>query len=60
MPLHKGSSKRIIRKNIQEMIEAGHSPAQAEAAAYERAGKYRKKSPAKKKPAKRSARQRRG
>lgn len=34
MPLHKGSSNKVRSENIREMIEAGHSPAQAEAAAY--------------------------
>jgi len=33
MPLHKGSSKKVISKNIHEMVAAGHPQAQAVAAA---------------------------
>ncbi len=43
MPLKKGSSKETISKNIAEMINAGHKPAQAIAAAYSNAGKSKKK-----------------
>ncbi len=34
MPLFPGLSKKTREKNIQEMIEAGHDPKQAVAAAY--------------------------
>jgi hypothetical protein len=40
MPLKPGKSKATIRQNVREMIEAGHPPAQAAAAAYRKAGKY--------------------
>lgn len=43
MPLKKGSSKEVISKNIAEMINSGHKPAQAIAAAYSNAGKSKKK-----------------
>ena len=33
MPLHKGSSKKVIGENIREMRRAGHPEAQAVAAA---------------------------
>ena len=33
MPLHKGSSKKVISSNIREMVKAGHPQAQAVAAA---------------------------
>lgn len=42
MPLHKGKSKEVIQKNIDEMIAAGHDPKQAVAAAYSNARKYKK------------------
>lgn len=42
MPLMKGKSKAVIKKNIAEMIASGHDPKQAAAAAYSNAGKYRK------------------
>jgi hypothetical protein len=56
MPLKKGSGKATIRYNTEEMIRAGHSPAQAEAAAYSLARKSRRRSPTKRKPAKKSTR----
>lgn len=34
MPLEKGSSDDTRSENIREMIDAGHDPKQAEAAAY--------------------------
>jgi len=34
MPLTKGKSKKTRQKNIREMIDAGHPPKQAVAAAY--------------------------
>jgi hypothetical protein len=43
MPLLDGSSREIIQHNIREMIDAGHPPDQAEAAAYSHAGKGPKK-----------------
>jgi hypothetical protein len=33
MPLKKGTSKQTVRKNTKEMIDAGHPPKQAFAAA---------------------------
>ncbi len=51
MPLTPGKSKKTIYKNIKEMIEAGHDPKQAEAAAYSNAGEYKKPEPKKKKAA---------
>lgn len=38
MPLTKGSTHKIVDKNIHEMIDAGHSPKQAVAAALKMAG----------------------
>jgi hypothetical protein len=35
MPLIKSSSNKARSENIREMIESGHPPKQAEAAAYE-------------------------
>ena len=43
MPLKAGKSKKVISKNISEMIRAGHPPAQAKAAAYRKAGLSRRK-----------------
>lgn len=37
MPLKKGKSKKTIGKNIAEMEESGHSPAQSKAAALNQA-----------------------
>jgi|ERR1700722_2437508 len=42
MPLHPGHSDEVKDKNIKEMIEAGHEPKQAVAAAYANQRKYRK------------------
>lgn len=39
MPLHKGTSKKVIGENIKEMEEAGHPPKQAIAAALNNARK---------------------
>ena len=44
MPLQKGSSEETISNNIKELIDAGHSPAQAKAIAYSEAGKDEKES----------------
>ncbi len=41
MPLKSGSGAAVISSNIKEMIESGHDPKQAEAAAYRKAGKDR-------------------
>lgn len=49
MPLKKGSSQKTISHNIAEMIKAGHPRLQAVAAAFNEAGKSRKKSTPKKK-----------
>lgn len=38
MPLEKGSSEKVISKNIEELINAGHSPDQAAAIAYSNSG----------------------
>jgi hypothetical protein len=43
MPLAKGKSRRVISKNISEMVKAGHPQDQAVAAAMRMAGKSRKK-----------------
>lgn len=37
MPLKRGSSKKVISKNISEMVRAGHPQKQAIAAAYAKA-----------------------
>ena len=42
MPLMPGSSQATISHNIAEMIRSGNDPKRAEAAAYRKAGKYRK------------------
>lgn len=42
MPLIKGKSKETIRKNIAELVSAGHSVDQAVAIAYANAGQTRK------------------
>ena len=41
MPLKKGSSKKVISKNIAEMVREGHPVKQAAAASYRKAGKRR-------------------
>lgn len=43
MPLKKGKSKKVISRNIREMMHAGHPQKQAIAAAMNQAGKSRKK-----------------
>ena len=39
MPLHPGSSAKVISRNIEEMVAAGHPRVQAIAAAMREAGK---------------------
>jgi hypothetical protein len=51
MPLHKGSSKETVSKNIKEMMESGYPQKQAIAASLSAAGKSKNKKTAKK-PAK--------
>ena len=48
MPLHKGTSKKVICKNIKEMEESGHPKKQSIAAALNEARKSGKKIPKKK------------
>jgi hypothetical protein len=43
MPLHKGSSKAVVRDNTEEMIESGHPPDQAYAAAKSQQRRSRRK-----------------
>lgn len=43
MPLMKGSSDAIISENIREMMHSGHSQKQAIAAAYNQAGRGKKR-----------------
>lgn len=43
MPLKKGSSKKTIQENIEELIRAGHDPKQAAAIAYKTARESRDK-----------------
>lgn len=48
MPLHKGTSKKVIGENIKEMQEAGHPKKQAVAASLNEARKSGAKIPKKK------------
>lgn len=43
MPLKKGSSKKVIGKNIKELERSGRKPTQAVAIALSKAGKSNKK-----------------
>ena len=43
MPLEKGSSRKVMSKNIREMVHAGHPQKQAVASAYAMARKSGKK-----------------
>jgi len=43
MPLRSGKSNKVVSENIREMIESGHPPNQAAAAAYRKAGRSRTK-----------------
>jgi len=45
MPLKSGRSKKVISRNIAEMVAAGHPQKQAVAAAYREAGMSRPKRP---------------
>lgn len=53
MPLKAGKSAATRRRNIREMVRAGHPPAQAKAAAYRKARESGAKIP---KPGKREGR----
>lgn len=43
MPLKKGTSKKTRQENIREMIDSGHPPKQAVAAAYAQQRKSKKR-----------------
>ena len=43
MPLHRGSSNRVVSENIREMVHSGHDQKQAVAAALKKAGRSRKR-----------------
>lgn len=43
MPLYPGKSKKVVSKNIAELMHAGHPQPQAIAIAMKKAGKARKK-----------------
>jgi hypothetical protein len=43
MPLKKGKSKKVVSKNIREMVHAGYPQKQAIAAALNKAGKSKNK-----------------
>lgn len=49
MPLKKGASKRVISKNIKEMVHSGHPQKQAVAAALDEARKSGAKIPRRRK-----------
>lgn len=49
MPLKKGKAKSVVASNIKEMMESGHSQAQAVAAALSQARKAGAKIPKKRK-----------
>lgn len=48
MPLARGTSKRVISKNIGELVRSGREKKQAIAIAYSQAGKSRNKKKRKK------------
>lgn len=43
MPLKKGKSKKVISKNVKELVGSGYPQNQAVAIAYNKAGKSKKK-----------------
>ena len=42
MPLTKGSSKKVLAKNIKKLLKEGYPKDQAAAIAYDKAGKEKK------------------